>query len=115
MSIRPTHGPRKRTPAADTPPVALHGRAEADLAFVRAAVERTSLFSAVPGIGGAVMGVTALAAAPLAALQPTHARWLAVWMAEAVIAGVIGAVGIALKARRRGVPLDVGPARRFAL
>jgi len=115
MSIRPIHSSRKRNPAADTPPVALHGRAEADLAFVRAAVERTSLFSAVPGVGGVVMGLTAIAAAPLAALQPTHTRWLAVWVCEAALAGVIGAIGIALKARRRGVPLDVGPARRFAL
>lgn len=115
MSIRPIHQARKQATAHDAPPIALHGRAEADLAFVRAAVERTSLFSAVPGVGGAVMGLTALAAAPLAALQPTHARWLGVWLAEAGLAGVVGAVGIALKARRRGVPLDVGPARRFAL
>ncbi|MEO7521839.1 MAG: hypothetical protein ABIW79_08490, partial [Gemmatimonas sp.] len=56
-----------------------------------------------------------LAAAPLAALQPTHVRWLAVWLGEALLGGIIGAIGIVLKARTRGVPLDIGPARRFAL
>jgi hypothetical protein len=115
MPLRPSRQTRTRHRADDSPPIALHDRAEADLAFVRAAVERSSLFSAVPGIGGMMMGLTALAAAPLAAIQPTHDRWLGVWIAEALLAGVIGAIGIALKARRRGVPLDIGPARRFVL
>jgi hypothetical protein len=115
MTIHPIRQSRKNAGGPQSPPIALHDRAEADLAFVRATVERSTLFTAVPGVGGALMGLTALAAAPLAALQPTHHRWLAVWLAEAALGGVIGAIGIALKARRRGVPLDVGPARRFAL
>jgi hypothetical protein len=118
MSIRPTRPVQPRTTrngVLHEPPLALHDRAEADLAFVRATVERTAYFSAVPGVAGVVMGVTALAAAPLAAAQPTQQRWLIVWLAEALLAGLIGAVGIVRKARRRQVALDVGPARRFAL
>lgn len=105
--------PRRSRPVA--PPLALHERAESDLAFVRAAMERSSLFSAVPGVGGALMGLTALGAAAVAAMQTSRERWLAVWLVEAVVAVAIGAVSIVTKARRRGVPLDVGPARRFAL
>jgi hypothetical protein len=117
MAIRPTRPvpPPPRGGSGNSPTLALHDRAEADLAFVRATVERTAYFSAVPGVAGVIMGITALAAAPLAAAQPTQQRWLMVWLAEAVLAGAIGAVGIVRKARRRQVALDVGPARRFAL
>jgi len=115
MTIRATRKPPRGESSESTPLFALHDRAEADLAFVRAAVERSAYFSAVPGVAGIAMGISALAAAPLAAMQPTQQRWLGVWIGEAVIAGVIGAVGIVWKARRRRVPLGVGPARRFAL
>lgn len=96
-------------------PVVIGERAEADLAFVRAAVERTALFSAVPGVAGIAMGVSAVAAAVLAHRQPDHASWLRVWLGAALFAGTIGCVGIWHKARRGNVPLGVGPARRFAL
>lgn len=104
-----------RRSAQGTPPIALHERAEADLAFVRATVERSAYFSAVPGAPGIAMGVTALGAAWLAASQPSVRAWLAVWVAEAALAGVIGAIGIVHKARRNGVSLDGAPGRRFGL
>ena len=118
MATRPTRSPAARRQAQheqDAPPLALHDRAEADLAFVRATVERSAYFSAVPGVAGVIMGMTALVAAPVAALQPTQQRWLTVWLLEAMLAGTIGAVGVVRKARQRHVALDVGPARRFAL
>lgn len=110
--------PRSRSrsvPPLSEPPFALHDRAEADLAFVRATVERSALFSSVPGIAGIAMGVTALAAAATAALQSTRREWLLVWSAEAVIGAAIGLYGIVRKAQRRKESLGVGPARRFAL
>jgi len=113
MAVSPRHtGSRTR---GSTPPLALHERAEADLAFVRATVERSAYFSAVPGAAGIAMGVTALGAAWLAAAQPTVHRWLFVWMVEAALAGAIGAIGIVRKARQRGVTLDGAPGRRFGL
>ena len=93
----------------------MHERAEADLAFVRAAVERSSQFTAVPGVGGVLMGVSALIAAVIAHQQPTHERWLLVWILDAAAAAIIGGTALVRKARRRQVPLAVGPARRFAL
>jgi len=99
--------------AAD--PIALHSRAMDNLQFIRQTMERASSFTAVPGRAGVVMGLTALAAAWLAAAQPTRGGWLAVWLGEAVLAVAIAAVGIVRKARRAGIPLHSGPGRKFVL
>src|SRR5690606_24713686 len=65
----------------DTTSVAQH--AEAHLQFIRRAMERSSTFTAVPGLGGAGMGVIGLAAAVLAADQRSDAGWLLVWILAA--------------------------------
>jgi hypothetical protein len=62
-----------------------------------------------------MMGVMALLAAPLAARQSTVEGWLGVWMSAAVLAFVIGVLAMVRKARRAGMPLISGPARKFAL
>src|SRR5687768_15229790 len=93
----------------------LHERADENLRYIRAAMERASAFTAVSGLGGALMGVVALAAAPLAALQATSLRWLIVWLIALVLAVGIGVVTITAKARRVKQPLSGGLARRFML
>jgi len=98
-----------------TDPPALHARAMDNLRFIRDTMERAGSFTAVPGWGGVAMGTTVLAAAPLAALQPTPARWLGVWIAEAIVAVAIAAAAVLRKARSGGTPLLLAPARKFAL
>jgi hypothetical protein len=93
----------------------LNARAEADIAFVRDVLTRSQQFSAVPGLGGVLMGASALVAAGIATIQPTRDRWLAVWLLDAVVAVAIGAFTLVRKARRSGLPLSASPARRFAL
>ena len=93
----------------------LAGRAEDDLAFVRQVLDRSHHFSAVPGLGGVIMGVTALGAAGIAEFQGTRERWLLVWLLEATIAVVVGALTLVRKARLAGLPLSGAPTRRFAL
>ena len=93
----------------------LNARAEADIAFVRDVLTRSQQFSAVPGLGGVLMGASALVAAGVATMQPTRDRWLAVWLIDAVVAVAIGAFTLVRKARRSGLPLSASPARRFAL
>jgi hypothetical protein len=78
-------------------------------------MERANAFTAVPGWGGVMIGATALVAAPLAALQPTPARWLMVWLVTAVIATLIAALTMVRKARRARVALSTGPGRTFLL
>src|SRR6059058_4860923 len=94
MSPRPAPLP----PAA--PPVVLHDRAAEQIRYIRDVMARAGEFTAVPGWGGVSMGVSALAAAWVAARQPSEARWLAVWTAEAAIAVTIGAVATVRKAGR---------------
>ncbi|HWT01842.1 MAG TPA: hypothetical protein VN256_16465 [Pyrinomonadaceae bacterium] len=96
-------------------PPALHDRAMDNLKFIRETMERASSFTAVPGWGGALMGVTALGASAVAAWQPNRNRWLAVWVGEAVLALAIGAWALRRKARRAETPVLSGPGRKFAL
>lgn len=107
--------PLRLNKADSPPPISLHERAADNMAFVRGMMERSSHFTAVPGWGGVVMGTSAIAAGVIASLQSTQQSWLAVWSAEAAIASLVALFSIVIKARRSGVPLGTGPARRFAL
>jgi hypothetical protein len=90
-------------------------RALDDLRYIRETMERCSAFSATSGGGQILMGTTAIAAAAIAARQPTPGKWLAVWIAEAAFAVTIALVAMSRKARRAGLPLTSGPGRKFAL
>jgi hypothetical protein len=86
-----------------------------DLRFIRQTMENGNAFTAVPGWGGVGMGVTALAAAAIAAGRATPEAWLGVWAAEAVVAAGIGAWAIERKARRVGLPVLSGTGRKVLL
>jgi hypothetical protein len=89
--------------------------AEESLQFIRRAMERSSTFTAVPGLGGAGMGIVGAVAAMVAAAQPSSSRWLAVWLVAAVVAMVVGLAAMWRKAARLGAPLAAAVGRRFAL
>jgi hypothetical protein len=61
------------------------------------------------------MGMTALAAAFLAARQATPRAWIAIWLFEAFVAVAIAAPAAATKARRANSSLFTGPGRKFVL
>lgn len=86
-----------------------------NLRFIRETIERSGSFTAVSGRGGVLMGLTALAAAGIAAHQASPQAWLATWMLAALVALGIGAWSIARKAHAANVPLLTGPGRKFAL
>jgi hypothetical protein len=94
-------------------PPHLHTVAMNNLRFIRDTMEGASSFTAVPGCGMVAIGLTALAAAAIAEGQ-APAGWVRTWVAEAVLAVVIGAFGTVWKTRRLGKPLVSRPGRKFA-
>jgi len=94
-------------------PVEIHAHAMDNLRYIRRTIERAGSFTAVPGLGGVLMGSTALAAAWIAGPRTANLRWLTVWLAEAIVALLIGILGAAVKSRRAGMPLLSGPGRKF--
>jgi hypothetical protein len=94
-------------------PVELHEHAMDNLRYIRRTIERAGSFTAVPGIGGMLMGSTALVAAWIANRQAAGVRWLAVWLAEGLLAVLIGIAGAAWKSRRVKMPLLSGPGYKF--
>ena len=86
-----------------------------NLRFIRDTMERSSAFTAVSGWGHVAMGVSAVAAAFLAAKQISPFAWLRVWLAEGMLALLAGLLSCSWKANRVGLPLFSGPARKVAL
>jgi hypothetical protein len=89
--------------------------AEENLQFIRRTMERTSTFTAVPGLGGAGMGAVGVVAAVVAATQRSAERWLLVWLLAAPVAMGIGITAMWRKAARSGAPLTGVVGRRFAM
>src|SRR6266566_2848124 len=87
----------------------LRDRALDNLQFIRSTMERAGSFTAVPGGGMVVLGVTALAASWYAGSVPvapvygaSQSRWLWVWMFEALLGAGIGVAALLYKALRAG-------------
>jgi hypothetical protein len=93
--------------------IGLHDQAMDNLRFIRSAMENAGSFTAVPGIGGMLVGATALFAAFAAHLSAGPRAWLAIWIGEALLALAIGIGFSARKARRAGTALLSRPFHRF--
>jgi hypothetical protein len=85
------------------------------LGIIRRTMERAAAFSAIPGWGTVLMGVTALAAAAIASRIDDRTWWLAAWLAEAALAVTIGGVAMARKARATRTRVLGASGRRFLL
>lgn len=94
---------------------ALGDRALDNLTFIRDTMARATAFTGVPGWGGVGMGASALVAAALAARQATPRGWLAVWLADAAVAFLIGAWSLGRKSRLLEGAALTRPARQFFL
>ena len=105
-----------------TAPRPMRDRALDNLQFIRSTMERAGSFTAVPGWGMIVLGVTALVATALAGTVPvspvygaSQSHWLWVWMFEALLGAGVGVAALLYKAIRTGDAIVHGPGRRFGL
>ena len=86
-------------------PVELHVHAMDNLRYIRRTMERAGSFTAVPGMGGMLMGSVALVAAGWPPHQPGRLRWLA---------GGLAGGGVGRRAHRHGGRGAEIAARRIA-
>jgi hypothetical protein len=105
-----------------TAPRPIHDKALDNLEFIRSTMERAGSFTAVPGWGMVLLGLTALGMAQHAGAMPAatvygvaHSHWLWTWLLEAALGVGIGVTSMVLKARRAGDTMTQGPARKFGL
>lgn len=106
---------RKDEEYTERQPVNIGDRAIDNLQFIRETMERSTVFTSVPGYGGIFMGATAIAAAVIANMQPIIRDWLTVWLMEAFLACGIGFFAMWQKSKITKNPLISAPAKKFAL
>lgn len=92
----------------------LHQHAMENLRYIRATLESSSTFTAVPGVGGVAMGIAALVAGLWVEVNGGQG-WLAVWLWTSVVGTTLGLSFMWVKARRCQVKLSQGVGRRFLL
>ena len=105
--------PSPRLRAAQDPPMALHDRAMDNLRYIRETMERSQSFTAVPGLGGVVMGLIALGASLVAMRAPSTVAWVLIWMGAASLAFGVALVSMSRKARSAGEKLLAGAGGKF--
>jgi hypothetical protein len=95
--------------------VSINERAFENLRYIRETMERAGYFTAVPGFGGILMGVSALLTALVSSRLPSKELWFAAWLGEAILALAIGGWAMLQKARAFKSTLLYGAGRKFAL
>jgi hypothetical protein len=106
------NAPAERAPASGAN---LGEHAYENLRYIRSAMEGAVDFTAVPGYGLTLIGLSALVAAWLGARATQPEAWLAIWTAEGMASVLLGMISMIYKANRSQVSLMSKPARRFAL
>ena len=95
--------------------VSINERAIQNLQYIRETMERAGAFTAVPGWGGILMGVSALMTALISGRLPSRDLWFASWIGEAGLALAIGGWAMVQKAKAAKSTLFYGAGRKFAL
>ena len=95
--------------------VSINETAVENLRYIRETMERAGSFTAVPGWGGILMGISALLTAFISSQLSSRSVWVITWLGEAALAFSIGAWAMFQKAKVVKSPLLYGPGRKFAL
>ncbi|HVE58000.1 MAG TPA: hypothetical protein VNB22_14295 [Pyrinomonadaceae bacterium] len=105
----------RKEEAEPTQPVNIGDRALDNLKFIRETMERSTVFTSVPGYGGILMGATAIVAAYIAHSQASIRDWLTVWLTEAVLAFFIGLLAMWQKTKISKTSMFSTPARKLVM
>jgi hypothetical protein len=108
----PTDKPPDQPAAPD--PATVQATALDNLRYIRDTMERAGSFTVVSGWGQVLVGLLALVAAFAAARADNPTAGVHIWLIAATVSVVVGACGMALKARATNTPLFSGPGRKFA-
>jgi hypothetical protein len=95
--------------------VSINERAFENLKYIRETMERAGYFTAVPGWGGVLIGVSALFTAFMSNRLPSNELWFESWLGEALLAIAIGGWAMIEKAKTSNVTLFYGAGRKFAV
>ena len=95
--------------------ISINQKAAENLQFIRETMEQAGSFTAVPGWGGVLIGVSALLTAFISNQLPSKEIWFAAWLGEAMLAIAVGAWAMVQKAKAVKSPILNGPGRKFAL
>ena len=95
--------------------VSIHQRAVENLKYIRETMERAGSFTAVPGWGGVLMGISALLTSFISSQLPSKDVWFLTWLGEAFLALAIGGWAMVEKAKAAQAPILYGPGRKFAV
>jgi len=112
--------PRRRralTPALSESEAALPPSSEVldQIEFIRHTMESATSFTAVPGWGMVLLGVTALATAFFARTVQSQIAWVLLWLGEAMLAGLISLIAMVKKTGSLAKLAASIPARKCAL
>ena len=95
-------------------PVSIDRRAADNLRYIRDTMERAASFTAVPGWGGVIIGLTALGAGTLAFGHSSPDR-IQIWLVESLLALAVAILALHLKSKRLALSLQSRPAQRALL
>ena len=85
------------------------------LQFIRHTMESATSFTAVPGWGTVLLGLTAIAAALVARTLDSRMTWVLLWLGEALLAAIISLVAMVKKTGSLAKLAASIPARKCAL
>src|SRR6202166_5249743 len=108
------HRPNAVFPDESAPPEGIESRALGTLAYIRASIESSSSMD-VPGMAGIVMGIIGVRTAVAVSVPRLAPHWLAIWLAAAALALVLGGASVARQTVRCGHSRYLGPTRKFLL
>jgi hypothetical protein len=93
----------------------LQDRALDDLRFIRDTMASTSSFTAISGLGFAIVGLSAIVTGAVSHAFDVPLHRVLAWAGDAVFAVIVGLTTTAMKARKAGQELLSRPFRKFAL